>query len=108
LKFEDAIILLVEYYPCNNKEELLKKEGEYILNNSCVNKRQAGRTDKVWATDNKEKIKLQKQEYYKKNKEHINNRNKKYNETYNKTYYEKNKEKILQQKKEYYDKIKNI
>ena len=31
-------IELVENYPCNSKEELEKKEGEYIKNNECVNK----------------------------------------------------------------------
>ena len=33
LCFDDANIILVENYPCNSKEELFKKESEYILNN---------------------------------------------------------------------------
>jgi hypothetical protein len=35
---DNVKIELIENYPCNNKEELLKKEGEYIKNNICVNK----------------------------------------------------------------------
>ena len=30
---------LVENFPCNNKQELEKKEHEYITNNPCVNKK---------------------------------------------------------------------
>lgn len=36
--FDDAIIVLVELYPCDTKKELLLRESEYILNNICVNK----------------------------------------------------------------------
>jgi hypothetical protein len=57
LCFDDAIIVLVESYPCNTKEELLKKEREYILNNNCVNKQIPCRTQKQWREDNKDYIK---------------------------------------------------
>ena len=31
-------IILLENFPCNNKNELLKREGYYIKNLDCVNK----------------------------------------------------------------------
>ena len=33
----DAIILLVEDYPCNNKMQAQFREAHYIINNNCVN-----------------------------------------------------------------------
>jgi len=38
LCYEDAIIVLVENYPCANKSELEKREGEIIKANNCCNK----------------------------------------------------------------------
>ena len=48
-------IELIEEYPCNNKMELGRKEGEHIRNNTCLNRCIAGRTDKEYYEDNKEK-----------------------------------------------------
>ena len=60
-KYTDIRIELLEEYPCDNKEQLAKKEGEYIRNNNCVNRCIAGRTNKEqkkeWRENNKEKIK---------------------------------------------------
>ena len=81
LCFEDAIILLVENFSCNNKEELLKKEGEYILNNNCVNKKVAGRTIKQYYEENKEQIKEYQKQYKLKNREKLT----KYMQNYRKT-----------------------
>lgn len=53
---ENCKIELIEEYPCENKMELLRKEGEHIRNNNCVNKIIAGRTVKEYNEDNKEKI----------------------------------------------------
>jgi hypothetical protein len=39
-------ITLVEEYPCESRTELCKREGWYIENYECVNKRIAGRNDK--------------------------------------------------------------
>ena len=44
LKYQDYKIVLVEEYPCNSRLELCKREGWYISNNKCVNKKIAGRT----------------------------------------------------------------
>jgi adenylate kinase family enzyme len=81
-KYTDVRIELLESCPCDNKEELTKKEGEYIRNNKCVNKYVAGRTDAEWREDNKEKIK----EYLEENKEYFKEKTKEY--------YENNKDKI--------------
>jgi Uri superfamily endonuclease len=54
-------IELIEEYPCNNKMELVKKEGEHIRNNTCLNKVIPDRTRKEYN-----------EEYYENNKENIN------------------------------------
>ena len=83
-KYTDVRIELLECCPCDNKEELTKKEGEYIRNTNCINRRIAGRTQKEYYEDNKEKIK----ERHKK---------------YDKERYENNKEKILEQNSQKYN-----
>jgi len=39
---ENCKIVLIENFPCNSKDELEKKEGEYIKTLNCINKRGAG------------------------------------------------------------------
>jgi hypothetical protein len=89
--YDDVRIELVEEYPCNNKMELNKKEGQHIRNNECLNRFIAGRTQKEYNEDNKEHILEYKKEWYENNKDH--------KKEYGKEYYENNKE----QKKEYYE-----
>ena len=63
---------MYENYPCENKEQLNKREGEIIREIGTVNKQIAGRTYKEYYEDN----------YYEKNKEKIaEQRKKKYGET---------------------------
>jgi len=50
-------IELIEKFPCECKEELIKREGHFIGQIDCVNKRIAGRTDKERYEVNKETIK---------------------------------------------------
>lgn len=69
--YTDVRIELIEEYPCNNKEELTKKEGEYIRNNKCLNKCLVGRTEQEYYQDNKEKYKKYSKEYYNNNKVNI-------------------------------------
>jgi hypothetical protein len=64
----DAIILLVEDYPCLNINEARAREGYYILNNPCVNKNVAGRTMKQYYVDNKPNKLEYQNEYNKINK----------------------------------------
>lgn len=70
--WEEWDMIIVEEYPCNNKEELKMKEDEIMLEvKSKLNDRRAKRTHKEYNEDNKEKIAEQKKEYYKDNKERI-------------------------------------
>ena len=93
LKFEDCYIELIEEFPCENKQQLEKREGELIRTNACVNKRIEGRTRAEYREDNKEHIIEQKKQWYEVNKERINEKNKQW--------YEANKEHISEQKKQY-------
>lgn len=99
LECEDYKIELIEDYPCNNKEQLHKKEGEYIKNNECVNMVVAGRGNKEYYQDNIDKIKEKKintsKIYYENNKEEIKQKSLKY-------HYD-NIDKIKECKKKYRD-----
>ena len=56
LKYNDAKIYLIENFPCLNKNELRKREGEIIRQNNCVNIQIAGRTTKMWIDENKDHV----------------------------------------------------
>jgi hypothetical protein len=64
-------IELLEDYPCLTSVDLLKKEGEYIKNNICVNKHIAGRTPSEYYADNREHKINTSSLYYYKNRENI-------------------------------------
>jgi hypothetical protein len=131
LECEDYKIELLEEYPCCNKPQLDRREGEHIKTYSkdgftCVNKNIAGRTNQEYYTDNREaKAKYREThkearakydaDYYKKNKEDILKYKAEYREThkeakakYDADYQAKNKEKIAKQKAEYYKKNSTI
>jgi hypothetical protein len=80
LKYDDAYIELLELFPCNSKDELNKREGEFIRlhKDNCVNVQIAGRTFKEWCENNKEKRKEQKKQWANNNKEKIKEAIKKY------------------------------
>ncbi len=90
---ENCKIELVENYPCNNRNELEAREGYFIKNNDCINKFIAGRTQKEYYEDNKDKRKLKMKEYQQANKDKM--------KEYQKKYLEKNKDKIKEQTKKY-------
>ena len=71
LNCDDCQIILVETYPCNSKDELRKREGEYIQGNECINKYIAGRSKKQYSEDNKEYFAKLSKEYRVKNRERI-------------------------------------
>ncbi len=79
----DWYIELYEAFPCNSKEELLKKEGEIIRLISTLNKNIAGRS-----------VQEYKREYY------ATHKDKKLE--YQKQYYEDNKEARIEYQKQYY------
>lgn len=95
---ENCKIELIENYPCNSKEELLKREGYHQKNTPCINRCIAGRTEKEWALDNKESLSKYKKQWYQDNKEKMNECFKKYKEN--------NKDKIKERKHQYYLKRK--
>ena len=117
LKYEDVYIELIEDFPCENKEQLHKREGEIIRNTKCINKNIPCRTSAEYYIDNKDKINTYNKQYRDNNKNkcsdyrkeyYINNQdkikqlrenNKEYMKNYMKQYYENNKEKIIERAK---------
>ncbi len=58
---DNCIIILVEAYPCNSKDEKNAKEAYYIQNCECVNKYIPGRTPKKYYEDNILAVKIRQQ-----------------------------------------------
>jgi hypothetical protein len=74
----DAYIELIENFPCNNKDELTRREGFHIRNTNCVNKVIPFRTRDEYYQDNIEKIRIYKKNYNIFNYESIKQRKKQY------------------------------
>ncbi len=99
-------IELYEYYPCNNRTELDRKEGEVIRDIGTINKCIAGRTKKEYYKMNADIIKDNKKKYYEMNADIIKEKIKihrvvnadKVKET-QKKYYDNNIEKIKEKGK---------
>lgn len=68
---KDYELVLIENYPCNNKDELTLREKYYILNNECINRNIPKRTQAEYYQAKKEIIKSKFKVYYLKNKEKI-------------------------------------
>jgi len=101
-------IELYELYPCKNKTELTRREGDVIKEIGTLNKNIAGRTAKEWRTDHKEEIKKQRKQYRADHKEEIKQQNKQYNadhkeerKQYDKQYNADHADKIKERKKQY-------
>ena len=87
-KYGDCYIELIEKYPCQGSEELVKRRNEIIREMDCLNKKkeeykarnqEEKRVKKnikanQYYRENKEKINQSRREYYRKNKEKINQR----------------------------------
>ena len=72
LQYDDAQIELVEYYPCDTKEALYKKEADVIrATANSVNKVIPARTVAEYRQDNKEDIAKQKKAYREEHREEI-------------------------------------
>ena len=111
----DYDIVLVENYPCLSKDELHRKEREYIEKLDCVNKVIPTRTQNEYQNNKKEELDEYRKKYYEENKELIKLKVKKWRElniekaTETKhQYYESNKTEILTKQKEHYYKNKDI
>jgi hypothetical protein len=127
LKNDNYSIILLEVYSCDTKEQLNRKEREYIDNLECVNKYIPTRTHKeyykkyyeankdtlnenkkIYRENNKDKIKETKKIYNENNKDKIKENQKIYRENNKdkikenqKIYNENNKDKIKETKKLY-------
>ena len=87
-------IELEETFPCDNKDQLLAREGEYVRNTDyCINKQINGRTFNQWYEDNKEQLQEKQKQYYTEHKKVLQDKNKEYRNL--------NKEHIKQQQKVY-------
>ena len=98
-------IELVEEYPCENSEQLAKKEGEYMRSMGTLNMHTPGRSNKEYHTEYKEQLSKQQKEYYATNLEEVKERQKRYREnnrdklkTHYKEFREQNKDKIRETK----------
>ena len=95
---ENFYIELIEAYPCENKEELRKREGHYIRELGTLNKNIAGRTHQEYSREhyqnNHEKVLAQVKEYRQNNREKELARCKEYHKA--------NREAILVRKKKTY------
>lgn len=95
MELGDAYIELIENYSCKNREELDRREGEWMRQKeNCINHFIAGRTSKEYYEENKETKNLQHREYYKANRNILLTKQKQYNEH--------NKEIISEKKRLYY------
>jgi hypothetical protein len=104
----DWYIELYEDCPCENKEQLCKREGEIIREIGNLNKKIAGRTAKEWGKDNPDKLKATRKKYHENNPEKVKATSKKYHENHkeerlevNKKWMENNKEHRKEYKKAY-------
>jgi hypothetical protein len=74
----DYDIVLLENYPCKNKEELHARERYWIEKTKCVNKYIPTRTDKEWRNDNKEHLAEKQHQYWEENKDKLKEQQKKH------------------------------
>ena len=111
---DNCKIELIEVFPCGSKEELHKQEGFHIKSNDCVNKLVNGRTRHDWYKDNKDAIQDKQRQYAMNHKEQIKEYKKKYFEEHkdeltrkSKERYQANRETVLAQCKDYREKHKD-
>lgn len=108
--WDNWYIELYENYPCNSREELLKKEGEIIRQIGTLNSLIAGRSKKEWYIENTDKkhqyyidninkILEQRKQHYIENSDKIKDYLKEYREKHKKEISEKRKEKYYLKKK---------
>jgi len=93
--WDNWYIELYEEYPCNNKPELERREGQVQRQIATINNRIAGRTHKEYRDENRDKILEKTKKYRDDNKVNILENKK--------TYYNENKVNILEKTKKYRD-----
>jgi hypothetical protein len=97
LKNENYDIVLLENFPCDDKNQLHARERHYIETLNCVNKVHPLRTNKEYKEDNKEHLSEYNKQYHKQynieNKEHLKD--------YKSDWYELHKEELKTKAKVY-------
>lgn len=132
IKYDDAYIEMVEEYPCQNKMELERREGQIIrITENCINRIIVGRTrkeyyqdnadrikdkTKLWCVNNADRAKARRKQYYQDNQDELKTKHKQYyidnadkfkqyyidNVDKKKQYYIDNADTMKEQKKQYY------
>lgn len=69
--WDNWYIELYENYPCYNRYQLGRREGEVIKQIATINKNIAGRTRKEWCKDNSDKISQKAKKYYQNNRDEL-------------------------------------
>jgi hypothetical protein len=112
--WENWYIELYEVFPCENKQELNKREGEIIREIGTLNCEIAGRTNKEWKQENPDKLKLNAQRYYQNHREgrlevsrQYNINNNEARKEYKKKYREEHKAEISAKRIEYYKEVQS-
>ena len=105
--YPDSKIILIEYFKCESKSELLRREGEIIKmyqNNKDLeqplNLRIAGQTAKQWRELHKDKLREKNKKWRDSHKDKTKD--------YNTVYYQQNKDQMTDQQKEYNNQQKQI
>ena len=105
---ENCKIELIEAYPCENKEELRRREGYWIKSEKCINKFVAGRTPHEYYEENRTRLLEHNREYYKQyyneNKDKILTRNSAYKQLDKYKEQQKGYREATKQEKQEYDK----
>ena len=102
-------IELVEDFPCENREQLRKREGYFIRQLGNLNMVIEDRTRKEYKEDNKDKIKEYMTTYREEKKDELLQYTKQYRDSHRdqiKQYKLENKEQILAKNREYYQRTK--
>lgn len=111
-EWDNWYIELYEVFPCENKQELNKREGEIIREIGNLNCEIAGRTNKEWKQENPDKLKLTAQRYHQNHREERLEVSRQYNinnnearKEYKKKYREEHKAEISAKRIEYYNEV---
>ena len=110
----DAVIELIEDFPCKSRKELERREGEVIRSTeNCCNKTIAGRTQQEYYIDHSTELLEKARQYYIDNSTEKLQYQKQYGIDHTteilekkRNYYIKNKDKICDKKRQYYLKQK--
>jgi hypothetical protein len=112
--WDDWYIELYEEYPCENKEQLCRREGQITREIGTLNYEIAGRTRKEWGKENPDKVKLIAQRYRQNHREEALEAAKQYNINNNdkvkerkKIYREEHKEEISAKRIAYYNEVQS-